>query len=222
MIMNFTVQLLSRLRARRFHLRASRYGGQVGAAGAIFTSNDPRRNRQPRTWGRLYGYGGRLLAAHEPVSTRPAHSTAMGVTGVRWVRFNLVGIMGFVLQTTMLFALVRWPGLGAASAVTIAVLAAVSHNFVWHEYFTWPDRPRESRFRRWLSFHLSTGILSVVSNVVVTLMVARATNLPLVACNAIAAAIVATANFFVCDRLVFNAQCSMPNGTEPRSTHLGH
>jgi putative flippase GtrA len=61
-----------------------------------------------------------------------------------------------------------------------------------------------------------------VSNVVVTLMVARATNLPLVVCNAIAVAIVATANFFVCDRLVFNAQCSMPNGTEPRSTHLVH
>jgi putative flippase GtrA len=127
----------------------------------------------------------------------------MAVTGVRWVRFNLVGIMGFVLQTTMLVALVRWTGLGAAGAVTLAVLAAVSHNFVWHEYFTWPDLPRESRLRRWLSFHLSTGILSVVSNVAVTEMVARATTLPLVACNVIAVAIVSTANFWVSDRLIF-------------------
>jgi len=127
----------------------------------------------------------------------------MSVNGVRWVRFNLVGIMGFVLQTTMLFALVRWAGLGAAGAVTIAVLAAVSHNFVWHEYFTWPNLPRESRFRRWLSFHLSTGMLSVVSNVAVTLMVAKATTLPLVACNAVAVAIVSTANFWVSDRLIF-------------------
>jgi putative flippase GtrA len=127
----------------------------------------------------------------------------MAVTGVRWVRFNLVGVMGFVLQSTMLFALVRWAGLGAAVAVTIAVLATVSHNFVWHEYFTWPDLPRESRLRRWLSFHLSTGILSVVSNVAVTMMVAKATKLPLVASNAIAVAIVSTANYWISDRLIF-------------------
>lgn len=127
----------------------------------------------------------------------------MAVTGVRWVRFNVVGLMGFVLQTTMLFALVRWGGLGAAAAVAIAVLATVSHNFLWHEYFTWPDLPRESRLKRWLSFHLATGILSVVSNVAVTMLVARMTTLPLVACNAIAVAIVSTANFWVSDRLIF-------------------
>jgi putative flippase GtrA len=144
-----------------------------------------------------------LQNRHEPFSPHPAHFTVMAVTGVRWVRFNLVGMMGFVLQTTMLFALVRWAGLAAAPAVTIAVLATVSHNFLWHEYFTWPDLPRESRLERWLSFHLSTGILSVVSNVAVTMMVARVTKLPLVVCNAIAVAIVSTANFWVSDRLIF-------------------
>src|SRR5262245_9138245 len=127
----------------------------------------------------------------------------MSGAGVRWVRFNLVGVMGFVLQTTMLFALVRWAGLGAAAAVTIAVLAAVSHNFVWHEYFTWPDLPRESRFKRWLSFHLSTGILSVVSNVVVTMMLAKLTMLPIVVCNASAVVMISLANFWVSDRVIF-------------------
>jgi putative flippase GtrA len=127
----------------------------------------------------------------------------MAVTGVRWVRFNLVGVMGFVLQTTTLSVLVRWAGLGTAAAVTIAVLAAVSHNFLWHEYFTWPNLPRESRFRRWLSFHLSTGILSVVSNVIVTMMVTRMTGLPLVASNVIAVATVSLANYWVSDRLIF-------------------
>jgi putative flippase GtrA len=127
----------------------------------------------------------------------------MAVTSVRWVRFNLVGMMGFALQTSMLFALVRWAGLGAAGAVTIAVLAAVSHNFVWHEHFTWPELPRASRLKRWLSFQLSTGILSVVGNVAVTMMVAEVTKLPLVVCNAIAVGIVSTMNFWVSDRVIF-------------------
>ena len=122
--------------------------------------------------------------------------------------------MGFVLQTTMLFAPVRWTGLATPAAVILAVLAAVSHNFFWHVHFTWPDRPRETRFRRWLSFHLSTGILSVVGNVVVTMVVASGTGLPLVASNAVAVALVAMANFWVSDRLIFNAQCSMPNAQE--------
>ena len=127
----------------------------------------------------------------------------MGIATVRWIRFNLVGVMGFVLQTTMLFALVRWTGLATPAAVILAVLAAVSHNFFWHEHFTWPDRPRETRFRRWLSFHLSTGILSVVGNVVVTMVVANGTGFPLVASNAVAVALVAMANFWVSDRLIF-------------------
>ena len=40
----------------------------------------------------------------------------------RWMRFNLVGIMGFLLQTITLSALVRWSGLPAALSVSIAVL----------------------------------------------------------------------------------------------------
>ena len=137
----------------------------------------------------------------------------MGNRG-RWLRFNLVGVLGFALQTTMLFALVRWARLEPALAVTVAVLATVSHNFFWHEHFTWRDRPCEARFRRWLSFQCSNGILSVVSNVVVTTMVTRATGLPLVAANVIAVAIVSLANYWVSDRLIFNAECSMPNAQE--------
>ena len=123
--------------------------------------------------------------------------------GGRWLRFNLVGVLGFALQTTVLFVLVRCVGLAAPAAVTVAVLAAVSHNFFWHEHFTWPDLPRESRFRRWLTFHLSTGILSVMGNVGVTMIVANGTGLPVVASNVVAVAIVSTMNYWVSDRWIF-------------------
>ena len=147
------------------------------------------------------------MGGHEPICPHPTHSQVVGIATVRWIRFNLVGVMGFVLQTTMIVALVRWAGFATSAAVTVAVLAAVSHNFFWHERFTWPNLPRETRFKRWVSFHVSTGLVSVLSNVVLTLALMKMTRLPVVASNAAAVAIVSLANFWVSDRLVFNAQC---------------
>ncbi len=122
------------------------------------------------------------------------------------MRFNLVGIMGFALQTTTLWLLVRWGGVPVPVAVTIGVLAAVSHNFLWHECFTWPGRPRARRFERWLSFHLSTGVISVLTNVAVTTLIMTMTGLPIVPANAIAVVAASAANFWINDRVIFRNQ----------------
>src|SRR5258708_1760567 len=105
---------------------------------------------------------------------------------MRWVRFNVVGAAGFVLQIVALWLLVRCAGLTTNVAVAVAVLVTVSHNFVWHEHFTWPNQPREGRLRRWLSFHATTGAVSVVTNVVATTLVMTLTGLPVVAANVVA------------------------------------
>lgn len=125
------------------------------------------------------------------------------MTRRHWIRFNLVGVMGFLVQTTVLSVLVRVAGLRTSVAVIVAVLAAVSHNFFWHERFTWPGLPRGSRLKRWVSFHLWTGIVSIVSNVAMTTAVMSLTGLPAVAANVIAVAIVSIANFWLNHRLVF-------------------
>jgi putative flippase GtrA len=122
----------------------------------------------------------------------------------RWLRFNIVGVAGFAVQMLTLAALERWFAAPAGVAVTLAVLAAVSHNFVWHERVTWPGQPDHGRWRRWLSFNISTGVVSVVTNVIVTTIVAEATGAPLVLSNAIAVAIASLVNFWVSDRVVFN------------------
>ena len=44
--------------------------------------------------------------------------------------------MGFLVQTAVLTMLVRWAGVPTTVAVALAVLAAVSHNFFWHERVT--------------------------------------------------------------------------------------
>jgi putative flippase GtrA len=122
---------------------------------------------------------------------------------VRWMRFNLVGVMGFALQALTLWALVRWTGVTARVAITVAVMAAVSHNFAWHECFTWPNLPRSQRVRRWLAFHLSTGVISLLTNLGVTMLVMTATGLSVLPANVIAVAIASFANFWINDRLIF-------------------
>lgn len=132
----------------------------------------------------------------------------------RWIRFNLVGVMGFLLQTLALWLLVRGAGLSAGVAITIAVLAAVSHNFAWHERFTWPNLPREKRFDRWLAFHISTGVVSVLTNLVITMIVMTATGLSVVPANIIAVALASVANFWINDRLIFRAAPAVTKSEE--------
>lgn len=119
------------------------------------------------------------------------------------MRFNLVGMMGFTLQAATLWVLVHWSGLPASVSIAIAVLVAVSHNFVWHERFTWPDRPRHERAWRWLSFNASTGVISLISNVGVTMVVMTLTGLPVLPSNIIAVVSASLFNFLISDRLVF-------------------
>ncbi len=137
------------------------------------------------------------------------------------MRFNLVGVMGFALQTATLWLLVRWAGVSAVVAITLAVMAAVSHNFVWHEHFTWPDLPRQQRLKRWLSFHVATGAISVLTNLGVTILVMTATALPVVPANVIAVALASVANFWINDRLIFRTAPALMKSTDrpgPRST----
>ena len=123
----------------------------------------------------------------------------------QWIRFNLVGVMGFALQTLALWLLVKGAGLSSGVAITLAVLAAVSHNFVWHERFTWPNLPREKRFDRWLAFHISTGLVSLLTNLGITMIVMTATGLSVVPANIIAVVVASFANFWINDRLIFRA-----------------
>jgi len=122
---------------------------------------------------------------------------------MRWVRFNIVGVLGFALQLATLSLLVRWTGLSPGLATAIAVLVTVSHNFLWHERFTWPGLPREHRLRRWAAFHVSTGLLSVVGNVTLTVLLMGATGHSVAVANVAAVAVMSVVNYGVSDRLVF-------------------
>jgi putative flippase GtrA len=119
----------------------------------------------------------------------------------RWLRFNTVGIAGFAVQMMVLAVLAH--RLPLAAAVTLAVVAAATHNFAWHERVTWPGLPAARRWQRWLAFLGTNGLISVAANVAVTTSV-TALGVPILAANTIAVAVASTANYIVSDRVVFH------------------
>ncbi len=70
------------------------------------------------------------------------------LTFARWMKFNLVGGIGIAVQFAALFLMKSVLHFNYLAATAIAVEAAVVHNFVWHEQFTWADRTRLNRKKR--------------------------------------------------------------------------
>jgi putative flippase GtrA len=66
---------------------------------------------------------------------------------VRWLKFNFVGGIGILVQFAALSLLMGVLHFHYLVATAIAVEAAVMHNFVWHERFTWIDRIKLDRIK---------------------------------------------------------------------------
>ena len=103
-------------------------GGAIGIAGmaAMLVVRDPQ-------------HGAALPERTALMEARP--ETARGL-GVRWLKFNLVGGIGIGVRLAALALLVGLLKMNYLWATALAVEAAVLHNFVWHERYTWRDRTR--------------------------------------------------------------------------------
>lgn len=131
-------------------------------------------------------------------------------SGVRWMKFNLVGAVGIAVQLAALYLLTS-VGTNYLAATALAVEAAVLHNFLWHERFTWPDRlsaDRKSRQRlaRLLRFNFTTGAVSIVGNLLVMRWLAGSIHMRPMLANGIAIAACSLVNFLVSDRWVFRSE----------------
>lgn len=125
---------------------------------------------------------------------------------VRWLKFNLVGGIGIGVQFGALFLLKGLLGLDYLYATAVAVEAAVVHNFVWHEQFTWADRVKPSWSRslaRFARFNLTTGAVSIIGNLALMRVMVGQGHMNYLAANAIAIVLCSVANFLVSDQWVF-------------------
>ncbi len=126
-------------------------------------------------------------------------------TFARWIRFNVVGTVGILVQFGALFMLKSEFRLNYLVATVLAVETAVVHNFLWHERFTWADRNLNERFpaRRFFRFNVTTGAFSIIGNVVLMRLLAGQLQMNYLVANAIAIALCSLANFFVSNEWVF-------------------
>ena len=137
--------------------------------------------------------------------------------GRAW-KFTFVGVLGLLVNLGLLFLLSATAGLPRGPAWFLAVEAAVLHNFIWHQSFTWRDR-REAGAGVWLrratTFHLSVaGTVAINGTLFGVLSIAGA---PLILAGMAGIGCAAVFNFVVGDRWVFKplAEARLPRGMNP-------
>jgi len=126
---------------------------------------------------------------------------------IHFIRFNMVGVFGFALQSGALFVLthIAHP-IGYLAATAAAVELAVLNNFVWHQCWTWKDRPsatmRET-LRRLARFNITNGLVSIAGNLILMSILVGRLGLPLAAAYLVSVATCSIVNFVLADRIAF-------------------
>ncbi len=145
-----------------------------------------------------------------PLSPSAAFHTLKGMGGKglwrRWLTFNGVGLMGVAVQLGTVALLVHGLHLHYLLSTAIAVEMAVLHNFVWHQHWTWRDRPSSSTTavaNRLVRFHLLNGTVSLGGNLSVMAVLCGALGMDPVAANVAAIATCSMLNFFASEVIVF-------------------
>ena len=125
---------------------------------------------------------------------------------LRWLKFNFVGGIGIGVQLAALALFRSVLHFDYLLATALAVETAVIHNFLWHERFTWADRPARRVIHsvaRLAKFNLSNGLVSLVGNLLIMRALVGGLEMNYVVANLIAVCTCSLVNFLVSDRLVF-------------------
>jgi putative flippase GtrA len=121
----------------------------------------------------------------------------------RWLKFTAVGGMGIAVQLVVLAGLKNGFGLNYLLATAVAVEAAVLHNFLWHQRFTWRDRRTGKSLGRLLKFNVTAGTFSILGNLALMKLLIELAHFEYLPANGIAIAACCMANFLLSDRFVF-------------------
>ena len=127
---------------------------------------------------------------------------------LHWIKFNVVGVLGFALQSSALFILTHTaPRFSYLAATAVAVELAILNNFVWHQRWTWNDRPtatRKETFRRLAKFNVTTGMVSIAGNLALMNIFVGRFGLPIIGANLASVAGCSILSFVLADRVAFD------------------
>jgi putative flippase GtrA len=123
----------------------------------------------------------------------------------RTAKFAFVGTIGMAVQLATLQALTA-TGCHYLWATGLAVEAAVLHNFIWHQRFTWSDRGGvlvAATAVRLLRFHLSNGAISILGSLLFMRWLVGQMGMRVLVANLVTIAACSIGNFLASDRWVF-------------------
>jgi putative flippase GtrA len=124
--------------------------------------------------------------------------------GIRFIRFNVVAVLGIGVRLLIAWALVSGLGLHYLVGTTLAIEASILHNFFWHLHWTW-GRSVDHVFFRCVAFHASNGLVTFLGAMVLMPMLVGSLGLHHLVANFIAICFTGLLNFYLGDRLVFRA-----------------
>jgi dolichol-phosphate mannosyltransferase len=138
------------------------------------------------------------------ISTRGLQSFPRHSNIQRPAKFAFVGTIGVLIQLAVLEVLTAL-GLHYLWATAFAVEAAVLHNFMWHQRFTWRDGGSQSAETglRLLRFHLSNGAISILGSLLLMRWLVGQFGLKVLLANLLTIAACSVGNFLASDRWVF-------------------
>lgn len=146
-----------------------------------------------------------MTSSRLPVLSRKKQHRTLG----RWIKFNAVGGLGILVQLAALAVSRSWLKIDYLLATGIAVEIAVIHNFVWHERFTWADRPASRPLHslvRLAKFNASNGTVSIIGNLLLMRLLVGELRFNYIASNIFAIVFYSFVNFLLGDRFVFNQE----------------
>jgi putative flippase GtrA len=133
--------------------------------------------------------------------------------GARFLRFNVVSVLGIGVRLLAAWALVNGLGLHYLIGTTLAIEVSILHNFFWHLHWTWGPSaaraggagpaPRDRVFFRCVAFHASNGLVTFLGAMVLMPMLVGSLGLHHLVANFISICFTGLLNFFLGDRLVF-------------------
>jgi len=130
---------------------------------------------------------------------------------IRWLKFNLVGGIGIGVQLAALAICRAFLHFHYLLATALSVEVAVLHNFLWHERFTWADRPTlrfSQSFTRLVRFHATNGAVSMLGNLLLMRLLVGELRLNYISANVLAISVCSMVNFLLSDRFVFEREAN--------------
>lgn len=130
----------------------------------------------------------------------------MGGLIQRWIAFNGVGSLGILVHLGILAILLRRFDVPYLWATAIAVECAVLHNFLWHQRWTWRDRPSSSGAQivgRLWRFHVLNGFVSLAGNLAIARVLTGEFHADPLASNIAAIMVCSMLNFAASELFVF-------------------